>query len=265
VSNVKNRTLSFVAIVLCISLTLYLLPLVPPAKATTIYSYTVIFNWKFQANYPGLDPDAQVEHDAEQGMNNESAQQFAARMATTGYWYKIDSISSEATVGNKTGNPYGEPVWLADFAGNTTIKFESDQNFPSTNGTGTSSTAANYKNPEYQLLNIRVLPVQGWEEVIIAIITAIVVAIDAYPLIFLVIVLVGVLAIVYWEVASHGGLSSFFAPGIAGQIIEVIVIVGAIIALIVLLPGFVAKYLPSVKRKAKRASRTRIFLSGDEV
>lgn len=246
-----NKNLQAILLAVCILLGTVCGPLAiagfPVAHAASDYSYTWVYNWHFHGGYAAYLTDVEIEQNVSNGMNVEAAQQFAAQMAQSGHWYKVDSVNTNTVVGNKTGNPYGVPEWEADFSGVSTVNFETDINEPSASGTGTHATSNYKQTPNYELLGtVHVQPLQI-EEALIAILLAVLTALVTYPWLAAIVIIVGLILIGYWVITAHGGLGSLFGPGIGGEIIEVIVIIGIIIALVLTAPALADRYLPKKK------------------
>lgn len=213
--------------------------------STPTYSYAAIYEYEVQAKSQASQCSFYATDEVKSAyrqrilaelrdkMAAQALKQFTDGFASKepGHWFNVGAINSEFGVGETRGDItfYTPLTW--DFGINYVIKCKTTVQFQS-----------DIKDP-------KAMSSPQLEAVVIAIITAIVELMAAHPLMFL--LLVTVIAVIIGAIwlQSAGGISSLIGgPGVGGQIVTVILVLGTLIAAVIILPKY-------VKGRAKKTGK----------
>jgi len=133
-----------------------------------MFTYDFKFDWTLHGKVGGDSPivsDDAYKGDVINGLNKVAAQKFAEKMAPTGHLYRVNSTNTTCKITNKQLRYVADyPLYEYTFTGTTTLNFDTDVKDPKA-----------HNSPQL-------------EEVLIAILGAILTMIVTYPLVVLLIV-----------------------------------------------------------------------------
>jgi len=218
--------------------------------STPTYSYAAIYEYtvqaKCQANQCSFYATADVKNAFQQKvlaelrdkMAAQALKQFTDGFASKepGHWFNVGAINTEFTVTTSRGDIMFYTPFQWDYGiffnikCKTTVQFQSDISDPKA-----------MKSPQLEL-------------VVTAIILGIVKLMVTHGTLFLLLVIiVAVIAGAAW-LQSQGGVSSLIGgPGVGGQIVTVILVLGVLVAAVVIVPPLLKGKMPSlVKGRKKR-------------
>jgi hypothetical protein len=218
--------------------------------STPTYSYAAIFEYEVQAKSQASQCSFYATDDVRSAYRQrilaemrdkvaaQALRQFTDGFASKepGHWFNVGAINTEFGVGETRGDItfYTPLTW--DFGINYNIKCKTTVQFQS-----------DIKDP-------KAMASPQLEMVVIAIITSILELMAAHPLMFL--ILVTVIAVIIGAIwlQSAGGVSSLIGgPGVGGQIVTVLVVLGTLVAAVIIVPPLLKGKMPSlVKGRKKR-------------
>jgi hypothetical protein len=219
--------------------------------STETFSYAAIYEYTVQAKCQGnqcsfyASPEVKAAYrqrilaELREKMAAQAVARFTEGLAQQepGHWFNVGAVNSEFTVTETRGDIIFYTPFQWDYGINYEIKCKTTVQFQS-----------DIKDP-------KAMASPMLEGVVIAIITSILELMAAHGTLFLVLVIIVAVTIGAAWLQSQGGLSSLIGgPGVAGQIVTVILVLGTLVAAVIIVPPLLkGKKIPSFGRKKKKA------------
>lgn len=220
--------------------------------STETYSYAAIFEYTIKAKSDISQCSFYATDDVKYAFRQRILAELRDKMAAqavaqfsrgftekeAGHWFNVGAVTSEFAVQETRG----DITFITPFQWDYGINYEI-----------TAKTAVQFQT---DISDPKAMASPQLEAVVVSIIAGILGLMAAQPVLFLLIIAVIAVIIGAAYLQSQGGLASLIGgPGAGGQIIGAIVLVGALVAAVVIVPPLLKGRGPQIRQYGRRAYR----------